>query len=168
MVMENTTRDESQPRLSNTSVADGSTDTVAVPLQPDQLNRLWQHGMHEERLFHDRLNYFSAVQTGLLAVFAILYQKEPATALFAPLTAVGLAFALLWLRVQVRHWRYCVHVHERIKRGVPDYAQTVDAFAAPGRVDGLSIARPLAFAVPLLFAATWVAVFAWVLVRAGW
>ena len=68
--MENTTRDESQPRLSSTSVADGSTDPVVAPFQPDQLNRLWQHGMHEERLFHDRLNYFSAVQTGLLAVFA--------------------------------------------------------------------------------------------------
>src|SRR5688572_337556 len=33
---------------------------------PNELNRLWQHGMHEERLFHDRLNYFSAVQVGLL------------------------------------------------------------------------------------------------------
>jgi hypothetical protein len=32
----------------------------------DELNRLWQHGLHEERLFHDRLNYFSAVEIGLL------------------------------------------------------------------------------------------------------
>src|SRR5262249_52274901 len=137
-------------------------------LHPDQVNRLWQHGMHEERLFHDRLNYFSAIQAGLLAVFAILYQKEPAPGVFAPLTAVGLAFALLWLRVQVRHWRYCLHLFERIKRAVPDYAETIAAFAGPGRADGLSIARPLAFAVPLLFAATWVSLFAWVLVRATW
>ena len=135
------------------------------PLRSDELNRLWQHGMHEERLFHDRLNYFSAVQVGLLGVFAILYNKETAPGVFVPLTAVGLTFALMWLRVQVRHWRYCVHVHERIKKTVSEYAQTIAGFASPGMPDGLSIARPLAFAVPLLFAATWVALFAWVVAR---
>jgi hypothetical protein len=142
-------------------------DPPEAPARPDEVNRLWQHGMHEEKLFHDRLNYFSAVQVGLLGVFAILYHKEPSPGVFAPLTAVALAFALLWLRVQVRHWRYCVHVHDRIKQIVPEYGRTVAAFAAPGRADGLSIARPLAFAVPLLFAATWVALFAWVLARGG-
>jgi hypothetical protein len=136
------------------------------PLNADEINRLWQHGIHEERLFHDRLNYFSAIQVGLLAVFAILYQKEPSPGVFAPLTTVALAFALLWLRVQVQHWTYCVHVNERIKRAVPEYARTIAAFASPGRTDGLSISRPLAFAMPLLFAITWLALFAWVLVRA--
>jgi hypothetical protein len=122
--------------------------------------------MHEERLFHDRLNYFSAIQVGLLGVFAILYHKEPSPGVFVPLTVVALAFALLWLRVQVRHWRYCVHVNERIKRAVPEYARTVAEFAAPGRTDGLSISRPLALAVPMLFAVTWVALFGWVAARA--
>jgi hypothetical protein len=133
--------------------------------RPDEVNRLWQHGMHEERLFYDRLNYFSAMQVGLLGVFAILYNKEPSPAVFVPLTATALAFTLLWLRVQVRHWRYCVHVHEQIRRVVPEYRRTVAAFAGPGRKDGLSISRPLAFAVPPLFAAMWVALFAWVLAR---
>ena len=133
---------------------------------PDEVNRLWGHGLHEERLFYDRLNYFSAMQVGLLGVFAILYNKDPALGVFLPLTAVALAFTVLWLVVQVRHWRYCVHVNERIKLAVPDYARTVAAFAAPGRTDGLSISRPLAFAVPVLFAATWLALFGWVLFRA--
>ena len=135
--------------------------------QPDEINRLWHHGLHEEKLFYDRLNYFSAIQVGLLGVFAILYHKESSYGVFVPLTAAALAFALLWLWVQVRHWRYCVHVNERIKQVVPEYARTVAAFAAPGRKDGLSISRPLAFAVPLLFAATWVALFGWVLARAN-
>jgi hypothetical protein len=106
---------------------DVPSDKPETPLPADEINRLWQHGMHQERLFHDRLNYFSAIQVGLLGVFAILYHKEPSLAVFAPLTAVALAFALLWLRVQVRHWRYCVHVNERIKRAVPEYARTVAA-----------------------------------------
>src|SRR5262245_2494968 len=106
-----------------------------------------------------------AIQVGLLGVFAILYHKEPSVGVFVPLTAAALAFALLWLRVQVRHWRYCVHVHAQMRRAVPDYARTVAAFAGPGRTDGLSIGRPLALAVPLLFAATWVALFAWLVAR---
>jgi hypothetical protein len=146
---------------------DPSPIEPADPARPDEVNRLWQHGMHEERLFHDRLNYFSAIQVGLLGVFAILYHKDPAPGVFVPLTVVGLAFTLLWLRVQVRHWRYCVHVNDQIKRIVPEYGRTLAGFAAPGRTDGLSISRPLAFAVPVLFAVTWVALFAWVLVRAG-
>ncbi len=71
------------------------------------------------------------------------------------------------MRVQVRHWRYCVHVYEQIRRAVPEYARTVAAFTKPGRTDGLSISRPLALAVLLLFAATWVALFAWVVARAS-
>ena len=131
----------------------------------DEINRLWQHGMHEERLFHDRMNFFSAMQVGLLGVFAILYNKEPALGVFVPLTLVALAFTVLWLVVQVRHWRYCVHVNVQIRRAVPEYGRTVASFAGPGRTDGLSIARPLAFAVPLLFAVIWVALLVWTCVR---
>lgn len=142
------------------------TDPVSITptsKDPDEANRLWQHGMHEESLFYDRLNYFSAIQVGLLGVFAILYNKDQSPWLFAPLTASALAFAFLWLRVQVRHWRYCVHVHEHMRRVVPEYARTVATFA--GRTDGLSISRPLAFAMPILFAVTWVALFALVAAR---
>jgi hypothetical protein len=142
-------------------------DTSDAAPDPDELNRLWQHGMHEERLFYDRLNYFSAIQVGLLGVFAILYNKDPNPALFAPLTVFALAFALLWLRVQVRHWRYCVHVFAHIKKTVPEYMRTVAGLAGKtGTEDGLSISHPLAYAVPLLFAAIWVALFAVVLLRA--
>ena len=137
--------------------------SLPVPPSRDEINRIWQHGMHEERLFHDRLNYFSAMQIGLLGVFAILYHKEPALVVF---TLIALLFTLLWLWVQVRHWRYCVHVNEQIKRFVPEYGRTVEAFAAPGRKDGLSISRPLAIAVPLLFFLTWIALFVGVWLRA--
>ena len=158
-----------QPReadgLSSLITPVAPTATSECPLQPDEVNRLWQHGMHEERLFHDRLNYFSALQIGLLGVFAILYHKEPAPGVFVPLIVVALAFTLLWLVVQVRHRRYCVHVHVLVRRAVPEYGRTVASFAGPRRSDGLSIARPLAFAAPLLFAVIWVALLAWAIVR---
>jgi hypothetical protein len=141
-------------------------DTPEAPPPADEVNRLWQHGMHEERLFHDRMNFFSALQVGLLGDFPILYNKEPAVGVFVPHTAVALALTLLWLMVQVRHWRYCVHVHALMRRAIPEYGRTVASFAGPGRTDGLSIARSLAFAVPLLFAVIWVALLAWTFIRA--
>lgn len=142
-------------------------DPIEARTHPDEVNRLWQHGMHEERLFHDRMNFFSAMQAGLLAVFAILYNKEPTLVVFLPLIAVALALTLLWLVVQVRHWRYCVHVNNRVKQAAPEYGQTVDAFGAPGRTGGMEITRPLTYAVPLSFAATWVALLVWILARSG-
>ena len=163
------------PRIPETdSARDASSSETGTaspphdsPLSPDEVNRLWQHGLHEERLFHDRLNYFSGIQVGLLGVFAILYHKESSAIVFAPLTAIGLSFAILWLRVQVRHWQYCMHVNARITRAVSEYARTISTFTPTGSATGLTIARPLTFAVPFLFAATWIALFGWVLARAA-
>ncbi|HEY1186156.1 MAG TPA: hypothetical protein VGE74_00805 [Gemmata sp.] len=129
----------------------------------DEVNRLWAHGMHEERLFHDRLNYFSFLETGLLTICGIMYNKEPAIGFFLPMTVVGLVFTFLWFVIQRRHWSYCVHVNSRIKQLVPEYRVTLEAFA--GKRDGLSISAPLALAVPVLFALTWVAFLIWILIR---
>lgn len=144
-----------------------ATDAPEPVLSPDEINRIWQHGMHEERLFYDRMNFFSAMQVGLLGIFAILYHKEPSPGVFIPLTVIALAFTILWYWVQVRHWRYCVHVNDHVRRSVPEYGRTVSSFAGRGRTDGLSISRPLAFTVPLLFAVMWVTFLAWVLARSA-
>lgn len=135
------------------------------PIAADEVNRLWQHGMHEERLFHDRLNYFTAMQVGFLGVFAILYNKAPELGVFIPITVVALAFTLLWAGIQARHWRYCIHVNDQIKKAVPEYRRTLAGLPGSGRKDGLSISRPLALAVPALFAITWLALLAWTLYR---
>ncbi len=132
----------------------------------DAANRVWQHGMHEERLFHDRLNYFSFLETGLLSICAIMYNKETGVGFFLPIAVVGLLFTLLWLLIQRRHWAYCEHVHRRTRELVPEYRDTLAGWAGPGRSDGWSISRPLALAVPALFASTWVGFLSWVLVRA--
>ena len=136
-----------------------------LPPSADEINRVWLHGMLEERLFHDRLNYFSFLETGLLTICGIMYNKEPAVGFFVPICVVGLAFTLLWLVIQRAHWKYCVHVNDRIKQLVPEYKATLEGFAGPGRPDGLSITKPLALSVPVLFALTWVAFLLWIVVR---
>src|SRR5580704_8475345 len=94
----------------------------------DEVNRLWQHGLHEERLFHDRLNYFSILEMGLLTICGVMYNKESALGFFLPLAFVALSFTLLWLVIQTRHWAYCQHIVARQKRLIPEYRATIDEF----------------------------------------
>ncbi|MFM8271165.1 MAG: hypothetical protein ACKODX_02420 [Gemmata sp.] len=142
------------------------TEPDAPKASADEINRIWQHGMHEERLFHDRLNYFSFLETGLLTICGIMYNKEPSVGFFVPITVVGLAFTLLWYAIQRRHWAYCEHVHKRIRELVPEYRATLAGWTGPGGRSGFSISEPLMLSVPVLFACTWVAFLVWVLVRA--
>jgi hypothetical protein len=135
----------------------------------DELNRLWQHGLHEERLFHDRLNYFSAVEIGLLSVFAILYNKDRPFGLLIPLTGAALAFTLFWLVLQYQHWRYCVHINSRIRETIPEFRQTVTTFfghrGAENRRTAFSFSKPLSLGAPVLFALTWLAFFIWIILQ---
>jgi hypothetical protein len=137
--------------------------TGTHPPTPDEVNRIWQHGLHEERLFHDRMNYFSALEVGLLSVCGILYNKEPALGVLLPLAIVAFCFTLLWLLIQARHWRYCLHVNTRIRELVPEYRRTVDAFEKGA--SGLSLTKPLALSVPVLFALSWLAFAGWLVTR---
>lgn len=143
------------------------SETVA-PSQ-DELNRLWQHGLHEERLFHDRLNYFSAVEIGLLSVFAILYNKDRPFGLLAPLTAAALMFTLFWLLLQYKHWRYCLFLFGRIREVVPEYRNNVETYfnvrTSDKTATALSFSKPLSLAAPVLFALTWIAFLVWVIVN---
>jgi hypothetical protein len=135
----------------------------------DELNRLWQHALHEERLFHDRLNYFSVVEIGLLSAFAILYNKDRPFGLLAPLTIAALAFTSFWFLLQYKHWRYCMFIYSRLRENVPDYRRTVDAYfgqsAADKQITAFSFSKPLSLAAPVLFALTWLAFFIWVIVN---
>jgi hypothetical protein len=144
-------------------------DSDPASPSPDELNRLWQHGLHEERLFHDRLNYFSAVEIGLLSVFAILYNKDQPVGLLIPLTGAALAFTIFWLVLQYNHWSYCVFINSRIRELVPEYRHTVDTYfgqgAAKRRTTAFSFSKPLSLAAPALFALTWVAFFVWMIAK---
>jgi hypothetical protein len=136
---------------------------------PDELNRLWQHALHEERLFHDRLNYFSVVEIGLLSAFAILYNKDRPFGLLAALTGAALVFTVFWFFLQYKHWQYCMFIYSRVREIVPEYRRTVDTFFGQSegdkRMTAFSFSKPLSLAAPLLFALTWIAFLIWVIVN---
>ena len=132
----------------------------------EALNRMWQHGLHEERLFHDRLNYFSVVEIGLLSVFAILYSKDRSVGLLIALIGAALVFTVFWLLLQYKHWRYCVFIHARMRQIIPDYQGTVEAYFGERSQDtqltAFAFSKPLSLAPPVLFALTWTAFLIWV------
>ena len=142
---------------------------AATALSVDEMNRLWQHGLHEERLFHDRLNYFSVVEIGLLSVFAILYNKDQPVGLLVPLSVAALAFTIFWLVIQYNHWRYSEWIHLRIRERVPEYRETVDKYFGErdsrDQVTAFNFSKPLLLAAPVLFALTWLAFFAWIVIK---
>ncbi len=136
-------------------------------LSEDEINRLWQHGLHEERLFHDRLNYFSVVELGLLSAFAILYNKERPVGLLILITVAALVFTIFWLILQFNHWRYCAYLHDRMRMWIPEYRATVDEYfglRGAKEANAFSFAKPLALAAPALLALTWVGFLAWVVI----
>lgn len=138
-------------------------------LSPDELNRMWQHALHEERLFHDRLNYFSVVEIGLLSAFAILYNKDRPFGLLAALAGAALVFTVFWFLLQYKHWRYCVFIYSRVRENVPEYRKTVDAYfgrsGAEKQETAFSFSKPLSLASPVLFALTWVVFLLWVIMN---
>lgn len=141
----------------------------AASLSPDELNRLWQHALHEERLFHDRLNYFSVVEIGLLSAFAILYNKDRPFGLLVAVTGAALIFTVFWLLLQYKHWQYCMFLFSRLREILPEYRKTVDSFfgqnASNNRTNAFSFSKPLSLAAPVLFALTWIAFLIWVIVN---
>ncbi|HKP71105.1 MAG TPA: hypothetical protein VJV05_17590 [Pyrinomonadaceae bacterium] len=134
-------------------------------LSQSELDRLWQHGLHEERLFHDRLNYFSIVELGLLSAFAILYNKEQPFVLLTSLAIAALAFTLFWLALQYKHWKYCLFLNLRMRQEIPEFRNTVDTYfrnvEKDKQVTAISYSQPLSLAPPVLFALTWIAFLLW-------
>lgn len=139
------------------------------PPSQDELNRLWQHGLHEERLFHDRLNYFSVVEIGLLSAFAILYNKDRPLGLLAPLTVAALVFTVFWFLLQYKHLRYSLFLHSRLYETIPEYRQTIDGYfgqeAENKQLNAFSFSKPLSLAAPVLFGLTWIAILVWIFVN---
>lgn len=69
--------------------------------------RLWQHAMHEDTMFGERLNSFLVLESVLLGLVAFLKQSEPqasASTASLPLFAVlGAVLTMLLWFVQAKH-----------------------------------------------------------------
>ncbi|MEL6460854.1 MAG: hypothetical protein AAFX46_13655 [Cyanobacteria bacterium J06636_27] len=96
-------------------------------LDKDALNRLWEHGNHEDSMFSDRLNFFLVFEGILIAVVGQLYSQMPRNILVVKATIVlGLFTTLIWGYVQIQQKIILEDVIERSRELLPEYQVTIE------------------------------------------
>lgn len=127
-------------------------------LTPDQVARLWEHGMHEDKIFNNRLNFFLVLESVLLGVVAMLFgQNNPSSNrdfVLRVFMFTGLAITLLWAYVSARQKYVFDSLKERLREHLPEYAGTVRARKRARWP--LSNNTLLAYVVPETFIVIWI------------
>lgn len=124
--------------------------------------RLWQHAMHEDAMFGERLNSFLIIESVLLALVALLKQGEaqgagPGSASVLPWFAVlgaGLTVAL-WF-VQAKHRAMVKLVAGRAREHFPELKETEEILKTRWWWRG-SGSFVLAHVVPAVLLSIWIA-----------
>jgi len=100
---------------------------MAEDLDKDALNRLWEHGNHEDTMFSERLNFFLVFEGILIAVVGQLYSQTPRNVLVVKATIVlGLLTTLIWGYVQIQQKIILEDLIERSRELLPEYEVTVE------------------------------------------
>ena len=96
-------------------------------LDNDQLNRLSEHGLHEDVMFHNRLNFFLVFESVLLGVVGLLESRStPAKPVLISITCLGFILTIIWGYVQARH-KYIYDSLRAFQREViPEYRLTLE------------------------------------------
>lgn len=131
---------------------------VKEEIKSDEAERLWQHGLHEENAFNQRLNFFLILESFLLSIFAQIFTQNYSTydqkLVLRIILSLGLSLTLVWAYVSARQ-KYCLDtVRKRTRELLPEYAETVkvrNKISWP-----LSNAFLLAYMVPGIFIVLWV------------
>lgn len=143
------------------SRVDFETEDTRV-LEKDEMNRLLTHGLHEETVFYNRLNFFSVLQSVLVAaiVSSAPTTDTPGVFVIQAIAVLGLAVSGVWWYAQVSKLRLLNALGDRAKWRLHELRESV-MFAERYRLSPLSANRMMAHAFPMLFAGTWVAILAW-------
>lgn len=69
----------------------------------DRIDKLWQHGLHEDSVFNERLNFFLVFETVLLGVVGMLFGSANSTeGIIKLFVTLGFVLTLMWMYVQAR------------------------------------------------------------------
>ncbi|HEX8846870.1 MAG TPA: hypothetical protein VF791_19660 [Pyrinomonadaceae bacterium] len=146
----------SASELNNLEVQE--SDKPAIPMKADEINRLWEHGMHEDTIFNDRLNFFLIFESVLLGVVGMLYSKQPPVMKSVPVVIVCLGFCItiIWGYIQARQRSTLHRLIERLEENLPEFRETHAPLAGKKwrRISGTWL---LAYFIPFLVALVWIA-----------
>jgi len=120
-----------------------------------QRDRIWEHRLHEDTQFNQRLNFFLIAEAMLVVAAAqVLSSDTTRPWLGAGISAVGLALTGVWAAVNQRQVKVMRHVQERAKGALPEFRKHYET-----RPKGHST-RWLSEGIPAIIAVIWVIILA--------
>jgi hypothetical protein len=127
-------------------------------LNEEQRARVWDHRLHMDTAFYNRLNFFLVFESVLLGIVGVLYSKPNSPLLVVKATVLlGLSLSIIWAYIQVRHKQMLDDINARSREIFPDYRATMER-----RAKNVNTKLPfhgtwlLAYIVPLLILLVWV------------
>jgi hypothetical protein len=128
---------------------------MANNLDRDQIARLWEHGLHEDKVFNERLNFFLVFESVLIGVVASLYNTPTPKILVVKIVVVfGLLLTIVWGYVQARQKFILDNLKARLKEVAPEYSKTVERRKTEKWP--ISVTALLTYATPALVALIWI------------
>lgn len=89
------------------------------------VERLWEHGLHEDSVFNERQNYFLVAESMLLVAYATLVSTaEPRMLVARVIASFGVLLTAVWIYVNVRQLYVVRHLRARCIEVIPDYRET--------------------------------------------
>jgi LmbE family N-acetylglucosaminyl deacetylase len=120
-----------------------------------QRDRIWDHRLHEDSQFNQRLNFFLIAEAMLVVAAAqVLSSDTPRPWLGAGISAVGLGLTVVWMAVNRRQIKIMRHIQDRAKNALPEFRKHYET-----RPKGHST-RWLSDGIPVIIAVVWVIILA--------
>lgn len=128
-------------------------------LQPEEQTRLMTHGLHEETVFYNRLNFFMVCESLLFAaaVSAMSGNNRSAFLIVLPICILGFVVSALWLYLQLDKLALLQTLEDRGAEAFKEFRESVKL--ADKRRSWLPQVRSssvLAWTFPLLFMFAWI------------
>lgn len=138
----------------------GQTDQRAersTELHPDQCERLFAHGLHEENVFYNRLNFFMVCESLLFAgaISGMIEGEKTVRSIIIFICVVGLLVSLLWWFAQVNKLVLLKTLEDRLMGAFPEIRESIEAANRNRRIHIWSASAILAHALPVLFLLAW-------------
>jgi len=127
-------------------------------LTPDERERLFAHGMHEEGVFYNRLNFFLVFESVLFAATLSGFSGKdaPPRLITIPICILGVIVSLIWWYAQVNKLRLLHTLENRIEEHCDEFKETIRLSREHWIVRiSWSASTVLAHVVPPTFMACW-------------
>ena len=125
-------------------------------ISQDALNRLWELGLHEDKAFNDRLNFFLVFESVFLGVIASLANNATVNTLFIKIIAIiGLLITFIWGYVQAKHKFIIDDMKAQGRELLPEYSDV--AKRRRKSKFPFSVTSILTYVIPALISLIWIA-----------